>query len=217
MLGCMASGCGDASATLVVLSDTTAAAPSRVVVALPFDPAHLPIVPETRVPEGPRGDSVRLALSRHDSSSRADAAFQTVRTAANEAASELATLDRTSAEYERRYEAWRSLADSAESLRTSRDRLRQRFEAIIDRLGPAARDVGSNGRRVRTRESVDSAARSADREPVFATLRDGEGRLLLSPGEWWLVRASAESVLLPAHRIELASGAVDTISLLPSP
>lgn len=211
LLVCVASGCDDAPATLVVLSDTTAASPWRVVVALPFDPAELPIVPAEPIPEGRHGDSVRLALARHDSATRAAAAFERARMAANEAATELASGDRRSPEYARRFDSWKRLADSAESLRTTRDRLRQRLTALLNRLGPAAPDLDANGDRVRSREAADSMARVIGREPVFSTIRNGEARLVLPPGEWWLARTSEENVLLPALRLEVEAGGVDTI------
>lgn len=205
--------CDDARATLVILSDTTAVPAPRVVLALPFDPATLPIAPPAALPDGPLGDSVRLAIARHDSASQADVTFQRARAAANAAARALAPLDRTTAVYARQYEGWTDLADSAERLRAGRDALRKRIELLTGRLGARAPDLDGDAPRTRSRSAADSAARDSGREIGVATLRGTTGSVSVEAGEWWIAWTMPDgAVIVPAHRIELAGG-VDTVLL----
>jgi hypothetical protein len=210
--------CGDARGSLVILSDTTAAPAVRVVVALPFDPAALPLVAAAPLPDGPHGDSVRLAIARHDSAARADAAFQRARTAANDAARSLARLDRASDGYEARYSAWWALADSAERLRATRDRVGRRLEALNTRLGPAAPELNGGAHRTRSRTSADSGARAAGRDLEAATLRGGSASVSLPPGEWWIACTTIDGALiLPAVRVHIEAGGRDTVVLRTEP
>jgi len=210
--------CDDARATLVVLSDTTAAPASRVVVALSFDPATLPIAADAHIPDGPRGDSVRLAIARHDSASQVDATFQRVRTAANDAARALIPLDRTDENYAARYSAWTAIADSAERLRATRDRLRERIRAINMRLGAAAPDLNGNAPRTRSRASADSAARAAGHELKTTTLRSAAASVSVPAGEWWIAATTAEGALIvPAQRTQVGRGETDTVVLWTAP
>jgi hypothetical protein len=210
--------CGDARGSLVILSDTTAAPAVRVVVALPFDPAMLPSVAAAPLPDGPHGDSVRLAIARHDSAARADVLFQRARTAANDAARSLAPLDRSSGGYAARYSAWSALADSAERLRATRDRVRQRLKTLSTRLGPAAPELNGGVHRTRSRTSADSGARAAGLELQFATLRGGSARVSLPPGEWWIACTTMDGALiLPAVRVQIEAGDRDTVVLRPEP
>jgi hypothetical protein len=204
--------CGDERGSLVVFSDTTAAAASRVV-ALPFDPAELPAAAPATIPDGPLGDSVRLALARRDSVARADAAFQEVRRTANEAARALAPLDRRSAEYAGRYTAWAALADSAERLRTRRDAHTRRFDALVSRLDDPAALLGS-GPPTRPLAAADSAARPTGRSIAEATLARGTATLELEPGPWWIIPLTDDGALrLPAVRREVVARSRDTVEL----
>lgn len=207
--------CDDTRATLVILSDTTALPSSRVVVALPLDPAMLPIVQDAPLPDGSLGDSVRLAIARHDSASRADASFQRARTAANDAARALAPLDRTADGYAARYAAWRTLADSAERLRAERDRLRERLRRLNARLGPSAPDAAGDGRpRIRTLAAADSASQAVRRDPKVTTLRGGTAKVSLAAGDWWITETTLEGALIvPARRVTMTAGRTDTLAL----
>ena len=205
--------CDDTRATLVILSDTTALPSSRVVVALPLDPATLPIVHNAPLPNGALGDSVRLAIARHDSASRADASFQRARAAANDAARALAPLDRTAEGYADRYAAWRVLADSAGRLRAERDRLRERLHRLNARLGPAAPDAAGRPR-TRTLAAADSAAQAVGRDPKVTTLRGGSAKVSLAAGEWWITETTLEGALIvPARRVIMTSGRTDTLTV----
>ena len=62
-----------------------------------------------------------------DSAASLDARWQRERAALNDESRALDTLDRYSADYARRFDAWRSRARAADSLRVSRDRLRARL------------------------------------------------------------------------------------------
>ncbi|HSJ65109.1 MAG TPA: hypothetical protein VK922_14550 [Gemmatimonadaceae bacterium] len=204
--------CGDARGSLVVVSDTTAAAASRVV-ALPFDPAELPAAAPATIPGGPLGDSVRLALARRDSVARADAAFQEVRRTANDAARALAPLDRRSADYAGRFAAWTALADSAERLRASRDAHTRRLAALVARLGDHAALLGS-GPPTRPRAAADSAARPTGRSIAEAALARGVATLELAPGPWWITPVTEDGALrLPAVRREVTARSKDTVEL----
>lgn len=209
--------CGDARGSLVILSDTTAAPAIRVVVALPFDPATLPLVAGAPLPDGPHGDSVRLAIARHDSSTQADVVFQRARTAANDAARSLARLDRASDSYAVQYSAWSVLADSAERLLGARDRVTRRLEALNTRLGPAAPNLNGGAPRARSRASADSAVRAAGLELEATTLRGGSANVSLPPGEWWIACTAMDGALmLPAVRVQIETGDRDTVVLRPS-
>jgi hypothetical protein len=205
--------CDAGRTTLVVLSDTTAATAPRVVVALPFDPAALPAPAPAALPDGPRGDSVRLALARRDSMLRADVAWQGARTTANTAARALAPLDRRTAEYARRFAEWRRLADSAERLRDRRDAHSAHLTRLSQRLGDDARHLDATPP-TRSRQAADSAARAMGGRIAEATLQSGAARLELADGEWWLTHTSQDGALrVPAIRRVLLSGTRDTVDL----
>jgi hypothetical protein len=72
----------------------------------------------------PPADSAARALG--DSAAALDARFQAERTALNAESRRLDSLDRRSADYARRFDAWRLRARAADSLRIARDRLRAR-------------------------------------------------------------------------------------------
>jgi hypothetical protein len=204
--------CDASPATLVVFTDSRATAPGGVVLALPFDPATL-AAPAVRAPDGPRGDSVRLAVARRDSAALADAAFQRARTGANDAARALAPLDRTSADYSGRYSAWSALADSAERLRTARDAVLRRLAALRSALGDDAPAVHTDPP-IRPRRAADSAALAAGRTLTEASPTGGVATLTLEPGEWWIVETSpGGAVRLPALRVEIRGGVRDTADL----
>lgn len=205
--------CDAGRTSLVVLSDSTAATAPRVVVALPFDPAALPAPAPAALPDGPRGDSVRLALARRDSALHADAAWQDARTTANDAARALASLDRRTPEYARRFDAWRQLADDAESLRARRDALSERLTRLSQRLGDDARHLDATPA-TRSRQAADSAASAMGREIAEATLQGGTATLELSDGEWWLAHTVEDGALrVPAIQRVVLSGAPDTVDL----
>jgi hypothetical protein len=205
--------CDESPATLVVLTDTTAASASRVVLALPFDPAALPAPAPPSVPAGPLGDSVRLAHARTDSAQRSDAAFQRARSAANEAARALAPLDRTTPAYARQFSSWRAMADSAERVRAHRDALRGRLSALRAKLGDAAPPLES-GAPTLSRATADSAARSEGRDIAEAPVAGGSAIMTLAPGAWWIVTTGGSSALrLPALRVEVNAGAKDTVEI----
>ncbi|HEX8848027.1 MAG TPA: hypothetical protein VF761_00675 [Gemmatimonadaceae bacterium] len=70
----------------------------------------------TPAPSSPLADSVASL----------DGRWQRERDALNAESRALDTLDRYSADYARRFDAWRSRARAADSLRVARDRLRRR-------------------------------------------------------------------------------------------
>ena len=65
-----------------------------------------------------------------DSIAALDARFQAARDSLNRESRALDTLDRRSADYARRFDAWRARARAADSLRTARDRLRLRLARL---------------------------------------------------------------------------------------
>ena len=208
----MLAECEPASATLVVMSDSRADPASLVVVALPFDPAGLPAPTPPPLPDGPRGDSVRLALAVHDSAALLDAGFQRSRTAANDAARALIPLDRYTAAYAEGFAAWSELASAAERTRESRDRLRKRVAALRERLGDAMPPLEAHSSKTRPRATADSAARHFDRAIVETALTDGSATLTLAPGAWWIATTGPEGTLqIPASTVELEAGRLDTL------
>ena len=205
--------CDESPATLVVLTDTTAASASRVVLALPFDPASLPAPAPPAVPAGPLGDSVRLAHARADSAQQSDAVFQRARTAANEAARALAPLDRTTPAYARQFSSWNALADSAERTRANRDALRGRLTALRARLGDTAPPLGSAAPTL-SRAAADSAARTEGRDIAESPVTGGLAIISLAPGTWWIVTSGGgNSLRLPALRVDVNAGAKDTVEI----
>lgn len=210
----MLAACEPVSATLVVLSDSRADPASLVVVALPFDPADLPSPPPPPLPDGPRGDSVRLALALHDSSALLDAGFQRSRAAANEAARTLLPLDRYTGAYAKGFAAWSDLASAAERTRESRDRLRSRVAVLRDRLGDALPSLKAHSPATRPRATADSAARHFDRAIVESALTDGSATLTLPAGAWWIATTGPGGALqLPATTVELEAGERDTVRI----
>jgi hypothetical protein len=205
--------CDAGHATLVVLSDTTATTASRVVVALPFDPAALPAVHPAAMPRGSLGDSVRLAFARRDSALAAGGEFRRTRDAANALAQSLAPLDRRRTDYARRFAEWSALADSAERLRSRRDALARRLGALRARLGDAALLI-DGAPSVRHRGAADSAAGASGRQIAEATLTNGSATLELVPGDWWIARAAPDGALrLPAVRRGVVAGGRDTVEV----
>ena len=205
--------CDDGRATLIVLSDSTAATGSRVVVALPFNPAELPPAAPAALPDGPAGDSVRLALARRDSAQRIASEFDRARSAANSFAKTLAPLDRRASDYARRYADWSTLADSAEALRARRDALTRRFVALRARLGDHAALLDA-ARPTLARHAADSAAQASGRRLAEAHLTNGKATLELEAGTWWLASATANGpVRLPALERTVVSGARDTVAI----
>ena len=205
--------CDDGRATLIVLSDTTAATGSRVVVALPFDPAGLPPAAPVAIPDGPAGDSVRLALARRDSAQRIAMEFHRARSAANDLARTLAPLDRRAPDYARRHAAWSALADSAEALRARRDALTRRVETLRERLGGYAALLEVTPPTL-ARTAADSAAQASGRRLAEAQLTNGMATLELEAGTWWLASATANGPLrLPALERTVVSGARDTVEI----
>lgn len=81
---------------------------------------------------------MRSWLAVRDSGLALDSAFQRLRADANRQALALSpsagAAARRSAEYARRFDAWRALSVRADSLRTARDRYRARAERMGDRL-----------------------------------------------------------------------------------
>ena len=210
----MLAACEPASATLVVLSDSRADDASLVVAALPFDPAGLPSPPPPPIPEGPRGDSVRLALALHDTAALLDADFQRSRAAANDAARALLPLDRYTDAYATGFAAWSELASVAERTRESRDRLRRRVAAFRERLGDAFPSLEAHSTAIRPRVTADSAARHFDRAIVESALTDGSATLTLPPGAWWIATTGPHGAIqIPAWMVELDAGEQDTVQI----
>jgi len=210
-LASAAIACGDANATLVVLSDSTDGSASRVVVALPFDPATLPPPPPAPLPAGRRGDSVRVARTIGDSAAIADTEFQRALATANRAARAMKSLDLRTLGYAATFLSWQFLADSAEALRSRRDRFRVRFAVLSARLGDALAPLEGHGP-IRRRAAADSVAESIGRAVLDSELAGGVARLDLDAGTWWIATASRDGALrLPAVRAEARSGGSDTV------
>jgi hypothetical protein len=138
-------------------------------------------------------DSAALFHALGDSAARFDTAFQRARTALNREALAMRTGDRTSADYNSRYQAFDRRAVAAVALRTARDRalahagaLRKRYPALASTLRP------------------DAAPR-----PVRVDARDTV-RLSLAPGDWWISLSTSPST---ARRVTLRAGGSDTLRL----
>lgn len=138
-------------------------------------------------------DSGALFHALGDSAARLDTAFQHERTALNREALAMRTGDRTSAEYNSRYQAFERRAVAAVALRTARDRalahagaLRKRYPALATTRRP---DAAPPPIRVDARDTV---------------------RLSLAPGHWWISLSTAPST---ARRVTLRAGGSDTLRL----
>jgi hypothetical protein len=78
----------------------------------------------------PAPDSTSPAARLRDSAAALDVRFQRARDSLNRDSRALDTLDRRSADYARRFDAWRARARTADSLRAARDRLRARLARL---------------------------------------------------------------------------------------
>ena len=77
-----------------------------------------------------RADPASPARVLGDSAAALDARFQSLRDSLNRESRALDPLDRRSADYARRFDAWRAHARTADSLRVARDRLRTRLARL---------------------------------------------------------------------------------------
>ena len=100
-----------------LLRGPAAFAPVALIVILACAPDASSVVADTATPSGPVGHP--------DPAAALDSEFQRVRSALNEEARALAEMDRASAEYTTRYDAWLRDAAAAESLRARRDSIRR--------------------------------------------------------------------------------------------
>lgn len=84
-----------------------------------------------QVGDRPRAaDSASPAALLSDSAASLDARFQILRDSLNRESRALDALDRRTADYARRFDAWRVRARTADSLRIARDRLRARIARL---------------------------------------------------------------------------------------
>ncbi|HJU87754.1 MAG TPA: hypothetical protein VJ672_00080 [Gemmatimonadaceae bacterium] len=194
--GCSGDAGDSSSATgeiIVLLS------PARVdggsIIASPTDPALADTASSHDGAAAPTvpSDSAALYRTLTDSASRLDAAFQRERTTLNREAVAMRSLQRTSADYHSRYQAFDRRAAAAESLRTARDRARVRV-AVLERRYPSLREkpTASPPAIVRAKADADTV------------------RLSLPPGDWWLSLSSSPR---NASRVTVRAGTRDTIRI----
>lgn len=156
----------------------------REVIALPIDPASLRS--ETSSTTGnsrKRSDSLSRLVALRDSAVLIDERYQSERDTLNRESRALDRLDRKSADYARRFDAFRRRALAADSLRVTRDRLRDRGARYAARLsGTAALMVREENT---LRSYVDTMA-AIGRKMVAGQTRNDTVRLLLAEGTWWI-------------------------------
>ena len=209
--------CADEGRVTVVV-DTTGSSTALEVLALPIDPAT--IAPSLTVGASeargtPRGDSIARFVSLRDSAASIDADFQRERAALNADAERFATLDRTSADYARAWDAHRARLVAAERLRATRDRLRGRAAALAKQLGDAVPPDDSTRRAQQgaaRRQAFDTAS-DGSRSVQAAGVREGSATLTLEAGTWWLGATPPGAAPSAFTRIELSAGARDTVRL----
>lgn len=205
-------------ATVTVLVDTTSTGGALEVFALPVAPERvivtLPDASPTQLGT-PRADSVGRLLALADSADVLDQRFQQRRDSLNGAALELAGADRFAPDYARRYDEHRAALASAEQLRGARDRLRERARMLRRALGDAGPPDDST-RRARERIARRTAFLRASDAERNARVIAAHGRritLELLPGTWWIGAAASGGVPEAFRRVELESGARDTVQL----
>jgi hypothetical protein len=139
-----------------------------------------------------------------DSAAVLDGRFQVERDAINGEVRAMASGDRRSAAYARRYEAIQARTVAAESLRAVRDRVRRRATTLRPAGVPGALDPAEARRRLLGARAGSRRARTLrpDVEPIS---------LRLEPGAWWLGVADASGVPATFTRVEVRPGARDTV------
>ena len=190
---------------LTVVLDSIRSGHAREVVIVPADPDALLVPPTLASPLSPaHADSVTRWRALTDSASVLDRRFQKERDAINREARAMEGGDRRSIGYVRRYDALQVRTVAAESLRTTRDRVRQRAAARRP-SGVAAPSPAAA--RARLLAATDGERRAR-------TLRPGRGSvsLRLAPGAWWIGVADPGDVPPSFTRITLRAGARDTVS-----
>jgi hypothetical protein len=186
-------GCSQAhDASLTVVLDSNPAREMREVIAVPVDPASVATTLPRDAPlsRAHEDSTTRLTLLR-DSATALDQRFQAEREALNKDSRALDTLARRSAEYSRRFDAFRHRALAADSLRTARDRLRARVAPLATKLTDA--DAFSDDQRQSLRAKF-GALTAGTRRAVVKEVRGDTARLTLDNGEWWIGVARSGSV-----------------------
>lgn len=159
--------------------DSNPAHEVREVIAVPVDPtALLRDSVSTSPPRTPRDSTVR---AYRDSVLALDQRFQAERAALNREARSLAALDRRTREYHTRYDAFRKREMDAESLRTTRDRLR----AHVGRVESPSDTPRAGSVNFTARFAID-AATDGTRQTVVSRAEQDTVVLPLSRGRWWV-------------------------------
>jgi hypothetical protein len=203
---------------VTVLVDTTGSGDALEVLALPVSPAAIQLPAEiidVGTPGTPRSDSIVRFMALRDSAAMLDQRFQRERASLNADASRFDSLDRTSAEYARAWDAHRARLVEAERLRTARDRVRERVAALAVRLGDSVPPDDST-RRAAVRASwrtVYEGTSDETRRTVVADVRDGRAMLAITPGVWWIGVAERGDVPESFVQVDVGARAHDTVRI----
>jgi hypothetical protein len=172
----------DASLTVVI--DSNRPHEEREVIALPIDPASLRSETSSATGNSRRhSDSLSRLVALRDSAVLVDERYQSERDTLNRESRALDRVDRKSADYARRFDAFRRRALAAESLRVTRDRLRDRGARHAARLVSSAAIITRDENTLRS--YVDTIA-AIGRKMVVGQPRNDTVRLPLAEGVWWI-------------------------------
>jgi len=202
------SACRDASLTVVI--DSNRPHEEREVIALPIDPASLRSA--TTSPAGSsrrHSDSLLRLVALRDSAAMIDERFQSERDTLNRESRALDRVDRRSADYARRFDAFRRRAHAAESLRVTRDRLRGRVAALGNGLSGGAASMVRETNTLRA--NIDTVS-AMGRKTVVGRTRGDTVRLRLADGTWWI--GVSETGTLPGRwtRVEMPHAGVTVVA-----
>jgi hypothetical protein len=196
----------DRDASLTVVLDSNPAHEAREVIAVPVDPASL-LRDVSSAPRQPSAsDSLLVALQY--SVTALDRRFQSAREALNRETLSLGAIDRRTVEYHTRFDAFRKREIAAESLRTMRDRLRERVSPMEARAATKRSGLGANSVTRLVIDTVSNGMRhtliaSADRDTIVMSLPHGL---------WWLGVAGRGSVPTTWVRAEIPAGTLVDLS-----
>lgn len=194
----------DASLTIVI--DSNRPHEEREVIALPIDPTSLQSATSSSGSVSRRhADSLAHLVALRDSAMLVNERYQSERDTLNGESRALERVDRKSAAYARRFDAFRRRALAAESLRVTRDRLLDRGRRYASSLSVGGALMVKDQNTLRS--YIDAMATSGRRMVVGQTRNDTVS-LLLADGAWWIGVAASGALPSRWTRVEIPRAGV---------
>ena len=195
---------------LTVVIDSNRPHEEREVIALPIDPASMQRAKSSAAGISHRhSDSLSRLVVLHDSAALVDERYQSERDTLNRESRSLDRVDRKAADYARRFDAFRRRALAAESLRVTRDGLRDRGARYAARLSGSAALMMLEENTLRS--NIDSMS-VIGRKMVVGRTRTDTVRLLLAGGTWWVGVTSGGALPGRWTRVEMPHAGVMVVT-----